>query len=189
MNHRYHWSVLLAGGAVLITLALIGDGRFWGQKADAQPISIAGEESFVFLLELQGQPMGEYAECSGLGSHHKVEEQAAVTTRGTIVVQATPGALQWQRITLRRPTPGNVGVWQWRKTMEDAGVATALRDGRITLYRAGSTQPLAQWNFTRAWPASLIFNGSQEELVIVHEGLSLAGATGGTGGTGTATRR
>ena len=57
----------------------------------------------------------------------------------------------------------------------------ALRDGRITLYQAGSTQPLAQWSFTRGWPAALVFNGTEEELVIVHEGLTLGGTTGGGG--------
>ena len=188
MNRSYRWSVLLAGGAVLMVLALVGDGRLWGQRADAESISIAGSESFVYLLELQGQPMGEYAECSGLGSRHKVEEQAAVTTRGTIVVQTTPGALQWQRIILKRSKPGDAAIWQWRKVMEDVGVAAALRDGRITLYQAGSTQPLAQWSFSRAWPAALVFNGSEEELVIVHEGLTLGAATGGGGTPARATR-
>lgn len=188
MNRRYHWSVLLAGVAVLMALALVGDGRLWGQATETESISIAGGESFVYLLELQGQPMGEYAECSGLGSRHKVEQQAAVTPRGTIVVQATPGALQWERITLKRSTPSSAAVWQWRKLMEDVGVAAALRDGRITLYQAGSTQPLAQWSFSRAWPAALVFNGSEEELVIVHEGLTLGTTTSGGTGTSRATR-
>lgn len=188
MNRTVRWSILVAGGAALMALSLVGEGRLWGQKADARAISAAGGETFVYLLELAGQQMGEYAQCSGLGSQHEVDEQAAVTTRGTIVVRATPGALQWYRITLKRPTPGDVQIWAWRRTMEEIGQAAALRDGRITLYQAGSTQPLAQWSFTKGWPASLVFNGAEEELVIVHEGLVL-GATPGAGAGGTTTRR
>ena len=82
MDRRVRWSVLVAGSAALTALALIGDGRLWGQGPEAQPISVAGADSLVYLLELQGQQMGEYAECSGLGSHHQMDERAVVTTTG-----------------------------------------------------------------------------------------------------------
>lgn len=183
MNRRVRWSVLVAGSAVLMALALTGDGRLWGQKAQAQSISVAGAESLVYLLELQGQQMGEYAECSGLGSHHELEERAVVTATGGVVIQNAPGVLQWHKIVLKRSTPSEAGIWQWRKIMETTGLAASLREGRITLYKAGSTQPLAQWSFIRGWPAALVFNGTEEELVIVHEGLTLGGTTSGGGTT------
>lgn len=188
MNRRVHWSILLAGGVILMTLALIGDGRLRGQKAEAQPISTAGSESLVYVLDLQGEPMGEYIECSGLGSHHEIEERAVVAPTGSVIMQGAPGALQWHRIALKRSAPGDIRIWQWRKTMEEVGLSPSLREGRITLYQAGSMQPLAQWTFRRGWPASLTCDGGEEELVIVHEGLTRSGTTG-TGGTTTPSRR
>ncbi len=183
MNRRYYWLVLFAGGAALTALALVGDGRLWGQPAQAPSISI-NSESFVYRLELQGQPVGEYTECSGLGSHHEIEEQVVITAAGAVVMESTPGVLRWHKIILRRTTPSDAAIWQWRQIMEDKGLASSLRDGRISLYGAGSSTPLAQWTFTQGWPASLVFDGSQEELVIVHEGLDRVGA----GSTSTATR-
>ena len=66
--------------------------------------------------------------------------------------------------------------------MEETGLSSALRNGRILLYGPGSSTPLAKWTFTAGWPASLIFDGSQEELVIVHEGIERDGAGTSTGG-------
>jgi phage tail-like protein len=180
MKSLKHCAIVLAiSGVMLAVLALIDGGQFPIGRAAAQPVSVAGAESYVFVLELQGQQAGEYIECSGLGSHNEVEEQTTVTAGGGVVVGETPGALQWHRITLKASAPGNAVVWQWRKTMETTGLATARRDGRVSLYQAGSSQPLAQWSFQKGWPASLNFDGTNEELVIVHEGLTLGGSTGG----------
>jgi phage tail-like protein len=180
MKNLKHCGIVLAiSGVLLAALVLVDGGQFGIGRAAAQPVSIAGAESFVFVLELQGQQAGEYIECSGLGSHNEVEEQITVTAGGAVVVGETPGALQWHRITLKASTPGNVTVWQWRKTMETTGLTAARREGRVILYQAGSSQPLAQWTFQKGWPASLDFDGTSEELVIVHEGLVLGGSTGG----------
>jgi phage tail-like protein len=182
MNRRYYWFVLVAGFAALTTLVLVGDGWLSGQTADAQSISISSE-SFVYVLELAGQQVGEYTECSGLGSYHEIEEQAAITTGGLVVMESTPGVLRHHKIVLKRATPSNITIWQWRETMEDKGLANSLRDGRISLYGSSSTTPLAQWTFSNGWPASLVFDGSQEELVIVHEGLERVGASSSSGTT------
>ena len=182
MNRRCLWFVLFAGVAALTTWTLIGEGPLWGQTADDASIAI-NSESFIFVLELSDQQPVEYTECSGLGSYHEIEEQASMTTAGSVVMESTPGVLRWHKITLRRPTPSDAAIWQWRKTMETTGLASALRTGRISLYGSGSSTPLARWTFTAGWPASLVFDGSQEELVIVHEGLTREGSTGSSTAT------
>jgi len=56
----------------------------------------------------------------------------------------------------------------------DTGVADGgrWRLGRILWQSAsGSSTPLARWTFAAGWPASLVFNDNEEELVIVHGGL------------------
>ncbi len=177
MNRRCLWFVLCAGVAALTTWTLVGDDPLWGQPADDASIAIASE-SFVYVLELANTKTGEYTECSGLGSYHEVEEQPGMMMTGSVVMESTPGALHWQQITLRRPTPSDVAIWQWRQTMEEKGLSSATRSGRVTLYGPGSSTPLARWTFTAGWPASLVFDGEQEELVIVHGGLVREGSTG-----------
>ncbi|MEN6575805.1 MAG: phage tail protein [Phycisphaerales bacterium] len=180
MNRRCLWFVLFAGVAALTTWTLLGEGPLWGQTADDTPIAI-NSESFIYVLDFGDQQSIEYAECSGLGSYHEVEEQAAMTTAGSVVMESTPGVLRWHKITLRRPTPSDVTIWQWRKTMETTGLTSALRAGRISLYGPGSSTPLARWSFTQGWPVSLVFDGSQEELVIVHGGLVREGSSSSGG--------
>jgi hypothetical protein len=47
---------------------------------------------------------------------------------------------------------------------------------------SNSAQEYARWNFTNGWPARLSFNEGVEELVIVHDGLTLVnpGSSSGT---------
>ncbi len=175
MNRTYHWFLLLIGSIALIALAVGGEGRLWGQRVDVQSIAAAGSDSFVYVLDLGGQRT-EYEECLGLGSSTEIMEQTVVTPPGVVVAQKIPGALEWPAVTLRRSTPSDAMIWQWRKIMETSGLNGALRDGQIHLYRAGSVEPLATWQFERGWPAELTFGGSVEKLVIVHEGLELVGS-------------
>ncbi len=180
MRRKYSWHLLIVCSVGVMAFALAGEGRLWGQKVDSAGVAIASAEAFVYVLEAQGQPMGEYSQCAGLGSSHEIEEQVVVTTSGIIVSQKTPGALEWHPIVLRCNGPAEPAVWQWRRAMENMGLHESVREGRITMFAAGSSQPIAVWTFTKGWPARLVFNGTQQELVIVHEGLAFGGATGGT---------
>jgi len=182
MNRRCLWFALCAGVAALTTWTLLGEDPLWGQPVDDTPIAISSE-SYLFVLETADHQPVEYTECSGLGSYHEVEEQPGMTTAGTLVMESTPGVLGYHQITLRRPAPSDIAIWQWRKTMETKGLSSALRSGRISLYGPGSSTPLARWTFTDGWPASLVFDGTQEELVIVHRGLEREGSTSTGGAT------
>jgi phage tail-like protein len=180
MRRKYSWSLIVISSVALITLAVVGEGRLWGQKLDIESLSVAGSNFFIFLLELEGQQMESYSECSGLGSSNDVEQETAVTDAGVVLTQKTPGVLQWHNITLRRTSPSDVKVWQWRKAMEDGDLNQAIRDGAIVMFRAGSLEPFAQWSFRNGWAARLSFDGSVEELTIVHEGLERVGAGSGS---------
>jgi hypothetical protein len=39
------------------------------------------------------------------------------------------------------------------------------------MFKLGWAEPLAQWNFSKGWPASLTIEGSVQDLTIVHDGL------------------
>lgn len=131
---------------------------------------------FHFSLELQGKIAGFFTECSGIGSEHEVIEHKVVTASGQQVIMKVPGRLKWENITLKKGITGAMDMWEWRKEVEDGKVEDARRNGMITMYDQ-TLKPVAQWEFTRAWPVKL--SGPQpksdsneigvEELTIAHE--------------------
>jgi phage tail-like protein len=177
MKRTYLWPVIILCAGVLISLTLVADSRLCGQNADIAALSAEPSDSFVFQLELGGQVVAEYTECFGLGSSNEIEE-AVIQTNAGAVKQKTPGALEWHNITLKRIGPSSDQVWSsWRKAMEDGKPDEATRNGAIIMSKSGSSEPLARWNLTHAWPASLTIQGSAEELTIVHQGLERVGAS------------
>ena len=181
MRHTYLWPVMILCSAVLISLAFVGDSRLRGQNDDLAALSAEPSDSFIFQLELAGQVATEYTECFGLGSSNEIKENVIQTAAGE-VVKKTPGVLEWHNITLKRIGPSSGQIWSsWRKAMEDGKLNEAIQDGAIILSRAGSSEPIARWNFTRGWPASLTIEGVVEELTIVHEGVERVAASGDGG--------
>jgi len=156
---------------VLISSVLVNDSRLCGQNGDIAVLSAEPSDSFIFQLELSGQVVAEYTECFGLGSSNEIEE-TVIRTSGGGIKQKTPGVLEWHNITLKRVGPSSGQVWSsWRKAVEDGKLNAAIQNGAIIMFKSGSSEPLARWEFTHAWPASLTIEGSAEVLTIVHEGI------------------
>jgi phage tail-like protein len=168
MKRKYIWPIIIIFSVVLFSLALVNVPRIWGQNVDIQPLADLPSDSVYFHLQIDGLGIVEiYNTCSGLGSSNDINEDYD----GSVFIKKTPGMLRWNNITLKRTYPSDTMIWSWRKAMEDGNPNDAIRDGVIVMFRAGSSEPVAQWRFTNGWVASLIFNGSEEELIIVHEGL------------------
>jgi len=187
MRRKYFWSIVLSCGIVLAAFLLTGPARLWGQGFGAGAVSTAASDSFVYRLLLNGDTVEVYSECSGLGSSSDIEQQKVVTDKGVVAWQMSPGALRWDSITLNRDSLSSVQVWQWRKNVEDGKLAEAIKSGSIVMVGSNSSQVYARWDFRNGWPARLSLNEGVEELVIVHDGLTLV--TPGTGGTTTTKKR
>lgn len=131
---------------------------------------------FHFAVDIQGVVTGYFTECSGLGSEHDVVEHKVVTETGQEVVLKLPGRLKWDNITLKRGITSNMDIWDWRKQVEDGGVAGARRDGSIVMYDQ-ELNAVARWDFERAWPLKVSGPSPKadsneigiEELTIAHE--------------------
>jgi phage tail-like protein len=131
---------------------------------------------FHFSLEFQGKIAGYFTECAGIGSEHEVVEHKVVTPDGRQVVMKIPGRLKWENITLKRGITSDMDIWDWRKEVEDGNVEASRRNGSIVMYDQ-TLRPVAQWDFTRAWPVKV--SGPQpksdsneislEELTLAHE--------------------
>jgi phage tail-like protein len=169
MKRKYIWPIIICS-VVLISLALLGNLRLWGQSVNVESLSAVSSGSIYFHLQIDGLGIVEiYNTCSGLGSSNVID--ADIIRTGDVAVRKIPGILEWHDITLKRTYPSDARIWSWRKAMENGNLNEAIRDGVIVMFRAGSSEPVAQWRFTNGWVASLSFNGSEEELIIVHEGI------------------
>ena len=130
-----------------------------------------------FGVEFQGQVVGAFRECTGLGSENEVVEYKASGPKGEQVIKKVPGRLKWNNITLKRGITDAMDMWKWRKLVEEGKLDDARKNGTITMYNQKG-DPVAKWNFTAAWPSKLTGPGANaganepaiEELEITHEG-------------------
>lgn len=130
-----------------------------------------------FGVEFQGQVVGAFRECTGLGSENEVVEYKASGPKGEYVIKKVPGRLKWNNVTLKRGITDSMDMWKWRKLVEQGKIDDARKNGTITMYNQQGNA-VARWNFTNAWPSKLSgpsANASNnevaiEELEITHEG-------------------
>lgn len=130
-----------------------------------------------FGVEFQGQVVGAFRECTGLGSENEVVEYKASGARGEFIVKKVPGRMKWNNITLKRGITAAMDMWQWRKLVEQGKVDEARKNGSIVMFKQDGTE-IARWDFVSAWPSKLTgptanANNNEvgiEELEITHEG-------------------
>jgi phage tail-like protein len=130
-----------------------------------------------FGVEFQGQVVGAFRECTGLGSENEVVEYKASGPKGEYVVKKVPGRIKWNNVTLKRGITSQMDMWKWRKLVEEGKMEEARRNGSIVMYSAKGSE-MARWNFVNAWPAKITgpaanANSNEigiEEMEITHEG-------------------
>ena len=130
-----------------------------------------------FGVEFQGQVVGAFRECTGLGSENEVVEYKASGPKGEFVIKEVPGRMKWNNITLKRGITDAMDMWTWRKQIEQGKIDDARKNGSIVMCDQKGT-PIARWNFVNAWPSKLTGPSANaqnnepaiEELEITHEG-------------------
>ncbi len=130
-----------------------------------------------FGIEFQGQIVGAFRECTGLGSENEVVEYKASGEKGEQVIKKVPGRLKWNNIHLKRGITKAMDMWQWRELVEKGDIETARKNGSITMFNQKG-DGIAKWSFVAAWPSKLTGPSANaatneagiEELEITHEG-------------------
>lgn len=130
-----------------------------------------------FGVEFQGQVVGAFRECTGLGSENEVVEYKASSDKGKYIIKKVPGNLKWNNITLKRGITDAMDLWKWRGLVEQGKIDEARKNGTITMYNHQGNS-VAKWEFTNAWPSKLTGPSANagnnevaiEELEITHEG-------------------
>ena len=119
---------------------------------------------------------GSFAEVSGLDVTVTPIEYRNGSEDTT--VRKIPGVKKFSNITLKRGVMGDLGFWNWIKSVLDGQVQRA--DGTITLLDE-SRSPVMRWRFRRGWPCrwtgpTLTATKNEvaiEALEICHEGLEV----------------
>jgi phage tail-like protein len=140
--------------------------------AEADPVVSAW-----FGVEFQGQIVGAFRECTGLGSENEVVEYKASGPQGQYVLKKVPGRMKWNNITLKRGITDAMDMWDWRKLVEEGKITEARKNGAIIMFTQDG-KAVARWEFINAWPSKLTgptANATNnepaiEELEITHEG-------------------
>jgi phage tail-like protein len=130
-----------------------------------------------FGVEFQGQVVGAFRECTGMGSENEIVEYKASGPKGEFVIQKVPGRMKWNNITLKRGITDAIDMWKWRKLVEEGKIDDARKNGSVVMFDQ-SGKEMARWEFIRAWPSKLhgpTANAGNnevgiEELEITHEG-------------------
>lgn len=107
-----------------------------------------------FGVEFQGQVVGAFRECSGLGSQNDVVEYKASGQQGQYIIKKVPGRLKWNNITLKRGITDAMDMWKWRQMVEQGNMREARKNGSVVMFDQEGNE-MARWNFVNAWPTKI----------------------------------
>jgi phage tail-like protein len=107
-----------------------------------------------FGVEFQGQVVGAFRECAGMGSEQEVVEYKASGPKGEYIIKKVPGRMKWNNMTLKRGITDAMDMWKWRKLVEQGKVDEARKNGSIVMFNQEGKE-VARWNFVNAWPSKL----------------------------------
>ncbi|WNB74793.1 phage tail protein [Methylomonas koyamae] len=96
-----------------------------------------------------------FTDCKGMGSQNEVQ-QTRVNPREESTTMI-PGRLQVKNLTCSRSLTKSMDLWNWRQQVASGRSARARVDATLIAYDQTMT-PIAEWSFSRVWPASIDFN-------------------------------
>jgi phage tail-like protein len=138
---------------------------------------------YSFAIEIDGVTIAQFKEVSGISAEIQTIEHRANTVAGLPLLKKLPGAKKYGDLTLKRGRTDNKALWDWLKQVQDGNVTAARKNGSVTLFDYSHGE-VSRFNFINAWPSkvsigSLNAGGNDillEEVTIVHDGLTPAGA-------------
>ncbi len=131
-----------------------------------------------FQLVIDGIPLGNFAECTGLSAEAGVEEYAEGGENR--FAHKFPARQSYPNLVLKRGADVSTHLWEWFETWHETG-QVAPRDGLILLISSvdGVPAPVKAWAFRGGWPVKMIgpdLNAlspgvALESIEIVHRGI------------------
>jgi phage tail-like protein len=136
--------------------------------------------SHYFALEVNGQEIAHFMECSGLKTTSTVFEIEEGGMNG--MTHKRPGQSKWDNIVLRFATNASQELLSWRdEFLQDQFGSRPTNSGSIIMYD-NERNEIRRYSFTNCWPVSWegpqLNSGSSElaveTLEIAHEGLIIS---------------
>jgi phage tail-like protein len=135
---------------------------------------------YYFALEINGNQIAHFLECSGLKTTATVFEIEEGGMNG--MTHKRPGQSKWENLVLRYATNASMALLEWRdEFLRDEFASRERNSGAIILYDNAGTA-LRRYSFSHCWPVS--WEGPQlnagsselavETLEIAHEGLTVS---------------
>ena len=133
-----------------------------------------------FQLLIDGLPMGDFSECSGLAADLGTEDY--LEGGENRFAHRFPVRASFPNLVLKRGTNGDAALWTWYLEYLDRGTIKP-RDGQVHLlsWSGGALKPVRAWAFRRGYPVKMsgpdLNAGSPaiaiESVEVVHHGLAL----------------
>jgi phage tail-like protein len=131
-------------------------------------------QSFRFIVEINGVLAGGFSEVSGL----QAETQVEVIEEGGVndYVHRFPKKTLYPNLVLKHGMADSAALYQWHKDVANGKITRA--SGSIIMLDANAN-PVARWNFNRAYPVKWVGPELKAEsnavaveaIELVHEGL------------------
>lgn len=118
---------------------------------------VAGDSGLSIYYEFSAGGISTYfTDCKGMGSQNEIEP-IRLNSRNEVVINKVPGRLLVKNLTCSRGLSKSMDLWNWRQQVAGGKSAVARVDATLIAYDQTMT-PIAEWSFTRVWPASIDFN-------------------------------
>jgi phage tail-like protein len=137
--------------------------------------------NLLFRLSLDGEPMVDFAECSGLSMETTTEEY--VEGGENRFAHKFPTRGQPPNLVIKRGITTTRELWEWFASYLESG-AVEPKSGQVELYASPdhSAEPVRVWAFTHAYPVkwtgpdlnALSPAVAFETLELVHRGIRVA---------------
>ncbi len=151
---------------------------FKSASGEKNPRVADPEGNFIFSLEINGQEVAQFRECSGLKSTTAVFELEEGGMNQA--VHKLPGQSRWDNVQLRYGVTNNTYLLEWRdKILQDS--FAERRNGSI-IVRTLQMEEVRRYNFVQAWPVSWegpSFDASSADLAVetlelAHHGITVS---------------
>jgi phage tail-like protein len=108
--------------------------------------------SYSFAVEIDGIPIAQFKEVSGLGLSIGVIENRQNQAGALPVLQKLPGSVKYDDIHLSRGKVADPAFWNWVKLVQEGKIDQARKNGSVVLFdytRGAATT----FSFYNGWPS------------------------------------
>jgi len=128
-------------------------------------VPTARSQDVVVTYEMlrDGESVGTFESCRGMGSMNEVVEQMIIDGTGREVIRKVPGRLRWPDVICTRGLSSSLALWAWRQQVESGDVVEARSE--VVIRAREDTRPIGSWRLDNAFPIEVQAVGAESRTV------------------------